>query len=233
MKYTHDHLQNFNRLSRDSLNASVFAVAARAAAIYFGNKQKKLPPVYFNIVFNKLADVNIEIPCSNYFIGMEGGQLIHNVLLFSKENTRFFSGVQRLTYDLALEADIVNLLVGPMARCKYVSIRDRTPLNQASFSRDSANLYGSAREIDQINDYLNCFSGNKAANLKAINDLFRKAWDFINQPAYWFAISELANYILGNDKDILECDEIINVLKTFIPSAKTNISHESLELLTA
>ena len=88
--------------------------AGHAAAIYFGNKQKGLPPVFFQIVIKSLnSDVQssecLGSPSDQYIAKVEGGRLIHTLPTSLDEATKDFSTVQRLAYEHAFEADMFNL----------------------------------------------------------------------------------------------------------------------------
>ncbi|HEY5140341.1 MAG TPA: hypothetical protein VIJ25_13655, partial [Methylococcales bacterium] len=63
-------------------------------------------------------------PSHQYIAKLEGGRLIRTLPTSLDEATKDFSTVQRLAYERAFEADMFNLLVGPLAEAKYVAMRD-------------------------------------------------------------------------------------------------------------
>jgi hypothetical protein len=120
--------------------------AGHAAAIHLGNKQKQLPPVYFQICFN---DLTVALPPQSrnftpkeHSAKIDGGRLIHTLPLSIQEEIRYFSEAEALAYQSAFEADIVNLLVGPLAEAKYVALSDDEPINPRLVNLNSLHNYG-------------------------------------------------------------------------------------------
>ncbi len=194
--------------------------AGHAAAIYLGNKQKHLPPVYFQIFITELngAFQSAGCLCQSYdtcnhcITKIEGGRLIHTLPSSIEEAVSDFSSSQKQAYQCAFEADIINLLVGPLAEANYVAIRDDEPINPRLVNLHALHYYGGSSDLETINDYLDCLMIDNAQREKKLAELFLAAFNFINDRSNWLAIMALADYILADSKNIIECEEIIAVL---------------------
>jgi hypothetical protein len=194
--------------------------AGHAAAIYLGNKQKQLPPVYFKIFINQLnsdfksalCSCVADYSCTKCFTKIEGGRLIHTLPSSFEAAIFDFPEIQKQAYKLAFEADIINLLVGPLAEANYVALRDDEPINAHLVNLNALHYYGGAADLETINAYLNCLSTDKASRENKLSELFLAAFEFIKNKSNWFAIMALAEYILAGSKSMLDCEEIIAVL---------------------
>jgi len=190
--------------------------AGHAAAIYLGNKQKQLPPVYFQIFIKELNHdfQSTESSCKSNDSNtkIEGGRLIHTLPSSIDEAVCDFSSAQKQAYQLAFEADIINLLVGPLAEANYVAMRDDEPINPRLVNLNALHNYGGSSDLETINEYLDCLIANRAQRGKKLSELFLAAFNFINDRSNWYAIMALADYILTDCKNIIECEEIITVL---------------------
>lgn len=194
--------------------------AGHAAAIYLGNKQKQLPPVFFQIFIKELNSnfqptgclCKSNDSCNNCITKIEGGRLIHTLPSSVDEAISNFSSAQKLAYQRAFEADIINLLVGPIAEANYVAMRDDEPINPRLLTLNALNHYGGSSDLETINEYLDCLIADRAQREKKLSELFLAAFNFINDRSNWHAIMALADYILEDTKNIIECEEIIAVL---------------------
>ena len=133
-----------------------------------------------------------------------------------------FSSTQKQAYKSAFEADIVNLLVGPLAEANYVARRDDEPINPRLVNLDALHYYGGSSDLETINEYLDCLNPNKTLREKKLAELFLAAFNFINDGSNWHAITALADYILADCKNIIECEEIIAVLDAHCFLARKN-----------
>ncbi|MEY3289646.1 MAG: hypothetical protein RLZZ419_1888 [Pseudomonadota bacterium] len=203
---------NTNELSRKA----AIHEAGHATAIYLGNKQKQLPPIFFQIFINRLNDdspTNKSYDsCHDGVTKIDGGRLIHTLPLSFGEAVSNFSSLQKQTYQHAFEADIINLLVGPLAEANYIALRDDEPINQYLVNLDALHNYGGSSDLETINDYLDCFIADKVHREKKLSELFLAAFHFINNRSNWHAIVALADHILADSKNIIACEEIIAVL---------------------
>lgn len=184
--------------------------AGHAAAIYFGNKQKQLPPVFFQIIINDCLYNAYDKNCQPK---VEGGRLIHTLPSSFEEISRSFSLDQKQIYQQAFEADIINLLVGPIAEANYVAQRDNELISPRLVPLNALHNYGGASDLEIIHDYLQCFITDRKEQEEKITKLFLEAFDFINDWTHWNAITALANTILIHDKDIIDYEEVVSVLE--------------------
>jgi hypothetical protein len=107
--------------------------AAYVTAIHFGNQQKQLPPVHFQVAIkpqvqdkqptNRLTGM-IEGIFSKCAVKTEGGRLIQFLPMRFSEAVQNLSWYQQAEYRCAFEADVTNLLAGPLAEAKYIALRD-------------------------------------------------------------------------------------------------------------
>jgi hypothetical protein len=205
-------LNGFNTVKQIELSErTAIHEAGHAVAIYFGNKQKQLPPVFFQIIIND-SSYQADTNCPTK---IEGGRLIHTLSAYSD-----LSSVQQCTYQQAFEADIINLLVGSLAEAHYVAHRDNELINRQLVPLSALHNYGGSSELEIIDEYLQCFVADKRQQEKKITELFWVAFDFINDKSHWSAITTLADYILKNNNSIIDYDEVATVLDTHFPSAK-------------
>lgn len=192
--------------------------AGHAAAIYIGNKEKQLPPIYFQIFIKKFREDHLEDDCycpsqARYFASIEGGRLIHTLPSSIDEATRFFSEHDRKAYQVAFEADITNLLVGPLAEAKYVSLRDNELMNPRLINLHALHFYGGSIDLKSAYEYLDCLTLDATQKEKKIAELFAAAYRFVNHPANWSAITAVADYVLRAGKSIIDCEEMVAVIE--------------------
>lgn len=189
--------------------------AGHAAAIYINNKEKQLPPIFFQIFIKepncdfKPTGRHFETQC---YAVVEGGRLIHTLPSSIHEATRHFSTSEKHAYQCAFEADIMNLLVGPLAEAKYVAIRDNELMTPRLIDLNALHYYGGSNDLKIAHEYLDCLLADPMQKEKKIAELFMAAYRFINDKSYWSAITVLADYILNAGKQIIDCEEIIGIL---------------------
>ncbi len=181
--------------------------AGHAVAIYFGNKQKQLPQVYFQIIVND-GSCNDDIHPTK----IEGGRLIHTLPTSSEKIIGELSFAQRNIYQQAVEADIINLLAGALAEAHYVAHRDNELISPRLVTLNALHNYGGSSDLEIVDEYLQCFFTDKKQQEKKISELFWIAFDFINDGSHWSAINTLAEHILTNDKCIIGYEEVAAVL---------------------
>lgn len=194
--------------------------AGHAAAIYLGNKQKQLPPVFFQIVIkNEMQtgrwlcqtdnDADHPMTC---FAKVEGGRLIHTLPSSLAEATVGFSDGERQAYQTAFEADIVNFLAGPLAEAKYIALCDDEIFNPRLVTLDALHFYGGSADVALAREYLDSLIAEQQEKERKIAELFMTAYQFISQRSNWRAITALADYILSAGKNVIDCEEIVAVL---------------------
>jgi len=192
--------------------------AGLAAAIYFNNQQKALPPVFFQILITPLAT---DFQSSQYgrksnhdhVVKVDGGRLIPILPSSIEEATSGFFSAQAQAYERAFEADMVNRLVGPLAEAKYIALRDGELMNSHLINVNALNFYGGTSDLEQVNEYLECFPLNQELKEQKITDLFLAAFNFVNIKSNWQAITALADYIVAEHKNVFAYEDIIRILE--------------------
>lgn len=182
--------------------------AGHAAAIHFGNKQKQLPPVFFRIIIGNC----LYNSCDNCATKVDGGRLIHTLPSSIEEAVHSFSAIQKHAYQQAFEADIINLLVGSLAEANYIAERDNELINPRLVPLNALHNYGGSSDLEIVDEYLDCFIADKQQQEKIVTELFWSAFDFIKEWSHWYAITALADYILSNNKNIINYEEVVTVL---------------------
>jgi len=224
-----NHIFNKNLIHQEMTKKIAIHEAGHAAAIYLGNKQKDLPPVFFQIFITPLnsdfqSSASLNEPDTNYIARIDGGRLIHSLPISIEEATNCFSSAQKLAYENACEADITNMLIGPLAEAKYIALRDGEVLNPRLVNINALHYYGGASDLESVNTYLECIYSDAALREKKITELFLAAFHFVDDRSNWLAIMALADYILAANKRIIECNEIIAVLEAsgYSPVSKSS-----------
>jgi hypothetical protein len=199
--------------------------AGHATAIHFNNGQQHLPPVFFQIIFEDLEEwpTNNLLTALNsqhdYIAKVKGGRLIQ-ALPIPLDNWNRQPSADNHTkgfyytddYRLALEADIVNLLIGPLAEAKYVALMDDEPFQSQLLSVQSLKYYGGEDDLAIVNDYLQSYSADKQTQERSLNQFLMQAFNFVNDKTNWKAITQLANYILDSHKNRISSEEVAIVL---------------------
>ncbi len=116
-------------------------------------------------------------------------------------------------YMVAFEADIINLLIGPLAEAKYIYTTDGEPFNHQLVNLNALKNYGGSSDLALANEYLQSFSTCKQQQDEKLDELFILAFNFINDQENWGAITRLANYILNNNKNIISYEEVVSLLE--------------------
>jgi hypothetical protein len=213
-----NHAETISINYQDLVKQTAFHEAGHAAAIYLYNKSNSLPPVFFQITIkelcnNKLFAENTSASNPKQFIAkIEGGRLIQSLPGSLIQGGSYFSETEQQAYQAAYEADIVNLLVGPLSEAKYTALRDNENFNPLLINVNALKFYGGTSDLDSVDDYLNHFLDNNQERKKKLAELFKKAFIFINDQATWKAIASLASYILNNQNETISCEEAFTVL---------------------
>ncbi|MFA6164200.1 MAG: hypothetical protein WC685_12315 [Methylobacter sp.] len=202
-----------------------FHEAGHATAIYLNNKSRNLPPVFFQIMFKDLNSESEEdlmayqATHDNCIARVEGGRLIESLppsidALVHKTTDHNDAMVHLIKdYMIAFEADIINLLIGPLAEAKHVAETDDELFNHQLVNLKALKNYGGSSDLAVANEYLQSFSACKQLQEEKLDELFAVAYDFINDQENWAAISRLANYILDSNKNIISCEEAVLLLE--------------------
>jgi len=188
-------------LDQDMIKQIVFHEAGHAAAIHLYNKQKQLPPVYFQITIKK-SDHSLTNPFArrtvtrDHFVAMvEGGCLIHSLPVALIESANYFSLNEQDSYRTAFEADMINLLVGPLAEAKHVALRDNESFGKNLINVNALHNYGGTSDLEKVYEYLENFISENSLHEEKIAELFDQAFQFIDSPGHWQAIERLAGTV--------------------------------------
>ena len=215
-------------LSQDSVikhkRCAAFHEAGHAAGIHLNNKANHLPSVFFNInfkAFHHVADEDVmayQLSHNDCIARVQGGRLIEALpssvdkLMLELSNHHNATAKWVKNYRKAFEADIINLLVGPLAEAKHVADIDDELFNHRLINLKSLENYGGESDLALVNEYAQSFSSNKQQQDEKLDELFSVAFDFVNNRANWKAITRLAAYITDSSKNIICCEEIVSIL---------------------
>jgi len=203
-----------------------FHEAGHAAAIYLNNKARNLPPIFFQIIFkevNSTTDYDglaYQAIHDDGVARVEGGRLIQSLpytvdgLAHKLIDQNEAMAPLVMDYIIAFEADIINLLIGPLAEAKYVHNRDDERFNHQLVNLKSLKNYGGGSDLALALEYVDSFSASKLQRDEKLDELFTVACDFVCDSSNWKAITKLANYILESDKNIISCEEVVSLLQS-------------------
>lgn len=186
---------------------TAFHEAGHAAAIHILNRQKKLPPVFF--------EIQVKRPTKNsddFLAKVIDGNLIHNLPIAIIESMSSLTKIEQHSCQRALEADVVNLLVGPLTEAKYVATRDGEVFNHNLVDLNALRHYGGHSDLEKASHYLEHFVSSRAEQNQMLMELLKQAYRFIDNFRHWECIVNLAHFILESRQEIISCDEAINVL---------------------
>lgn len=201
-----------------------FHEAGHAAGIYLNIKARCLPPVFFKIIFkdmsgetdiDTMAHQSVNDEC---IARVEGGRLIELIIPSIDSLMRGLTECNDTTgqlvddYMIAMETDIINLLIGPLAEAKFVAETDDEQFNYKLVNLKALINYGGSSDLALVNEYLQSFSTDMQKRDKKLEELFIAAYNFINNDANWLAITKLADYILSSSKSITCCEEVVSIL---------------------
>lgn len=186
---------------------TAFHEAGHAAAIHLGNRQKQLPPVFFEIQLKRPS-----LDSRQFTAKVVDGNLIQNLPIAVLESFAAFSDEPyQHSCQRAYEADVVNLLVGPLAEAKYVAIRDDEVFNLGLMSFAALHNYGGYSDLEKAEGYLECFIASKTQREEKMQELLEQAFRFVENPCHWQCIFSLANFILDSQQEVISCDEAIGI----------------------
>ena len=203
---------------QDLIKQIAFHEAGHAAAIYLYNKQKQLPSVDFQITITKTDHSQANsfarrTVTHDHFVAMvEGGCLIQGLPITLIESANYFSLDEQDTYRTAFEADMINLLAGPLAEAKHVALRDNECFSKNLINANALHNYGGTSDLEKVCDYLENFISDASRHEEKMTELVNQAFQFIDSAVYWQAIKGLASYILDNMKNTISYEEAITVL---------------------
>jgi len=185
---------------------TAFHEAGHAAAIHIRNRQKQLPPVFFEIQIKRLESSERE-----FFAKVVDGNLIQNLPIAVIESFSAMTNYGQHSCQRAYEADVVNLLVGPLAEAKHVALGDGEIFNLDLVNLNALRHYGGHSDLERAQYYLEYFITSKTRRDKKLAELLKQAYQFIDNPRHWTCISSLAQFILDSRQEVISCDEAISI----------------------
>lgn len=201
-----------------------FHEAGHAAGIHLNNQAKYLPSLSFKIIFKEMSCV-IEADTKTHQMHhndcsarVEGGRLVELLPSFicgpMRELTEHKDPVAQFekSHRVNFEADIINLLIGPLAEAKYVAHTDDELFNHKLVNFKALKNYGGSSDISLTNEYLRYLSADEQRRDEILNELFLEAFNFVNDDENWAAITKLAHYILNSHKSVIYHEEIVLML---------------------
>ena len=211
MKRTNQLLHNSPGSAEELLQHIVYHEAGHVVAIYLRNHQQKLPPVFFQIMINRQQQKH-----HSHFAQVLGGRLIDNLPVAEIENNQLGSLEEQQSLQKAYEADVINLLIGPLAEAKYVALRDDEIFNLHLINIVALKNYGGHSDIEQASRYLEYFIPSAAERELKISALYTKAFRFIEEPNNWKCIQLFASYLLQSEQTIISCEQASDILEHFL-----------------
>ena len=202
---------------------TAFHVAGNATAIQIGNQQRQLPPVFFEILVKKPKS-----PDDQFFAKVVDGNLIQNLPIAVVESFSIMSDNGQHSCQRAYEADVINLLVGPLAEAKYVALRDNEVFNLNMINAATLHYYGGFTDLRIVETYLDSFIAAKDNRTTKMRELLKEAFLFIDNHKNWQCILNLANHIINSGMETISCDEAINVLDNCIASLSNKLISKSV-----
>ena len=206
------HIVQCSPNSLSELNKHIaFHESGHVAAIYLRNHQQKLPPVFFQITINNEEQNN-----HPFFARVEGGRLIENLPVAAIENNLFATEIEKQELKQAYEADVINLLAGPLAEARFVALRDDEIFNPHLVNIVALKNYGGHSDLEQANRYLEYFISDVEERKLKIKSLFEQAFKFIEKPKNWKCIEHFASYLLESGHSNISCEEASAALERFL-----------------
>ncbi|WP_031434151.1 hypothetical protein [Methylomarinum vadi] len=202
--HRHYYAETHRPLSHQELDKqTAFHEAGHAAAIYLLNKQKQLPPVYFEIQINKPNTAK-----QHFSAKVIDGLLLNDLPSSILED---LSHPDLHSYQCAYEADVINLLVGPLAEAKYVSIRDDEIFKLNLINPKALHNYGGYSDVERAYDHLKAFISNSTQQEQKMTELLKEAYRFVDNRENWKCILNLAQYILDCGQTKITCEDVSSV----------------------
>lgn len=211
---------------QDLIYRIAYHEAGHAAGIHLHNKQKQLPSVFFRIILkNAVAGMPSAAKARfgralPFIAEIEGGRLTETMPIDVLESSGYFSLTAADAYRTALEADIINLLIGAAAEAKHVALRETGRFDRCAVSLASLPCYGGASDLAEAYEYLESSMASRQLREEKIAELFNRALDFITEPVHWRAIEHLAGYLLLRKENSVSCEKAIAVLEEASPDEK-------------
>lgn len=116
---------------------------------------------------------------------VEGGHLIQSLPVALIESMRYFSADEQDVYQTAFKADMINLLIGPLAEARHVALRDDERFNARLVNINALHYYGGTSDLEKVYEYLDIFIADRSRHEEKLAELFDQAFQFIHSPVHW------------------------------------------------
>jgi len=213
-----------HRKVQNNKQSIAFHEAGHAIAICLNNQVRQQPPIFFQIVLKKNHQQSgfnrSSIDSEQSVARVEGGRLIQSLIYNMDDLTHKLISLDESIaplireYQVAFEADIVNLLIGPLAEAKHAYMRDNEQFNYQLIDLKALKNYGGDADLALVSEYMTCYSKDQLRQDEKLNELFIEAGNFISDSNNWLAIIKLADFIIHSDKEIISCEEVLSLLST-------------------
>ena len=198
--------------------------SGHATAIYLYNKQKQLPPIYFQITLKNNPPRSKEIsPGYHNLVNVEGGCLIQNLAASFIDYENYMSADEKAAYFTALEADTVNLLAGIVAEAHYVGSATQKITHAHLLNLQELDNYSSHADLKKITEYLSCIAKNPHQQKQKLAQLLSHSFEFIAQPKIWKAVKAVARFILTCKRKSISCEEVFAVIDASVVENKSSL----------
>ena len=216
------HINNAGAYTVETRKRCVaFHEAGHAAAIFLNNRKREIPPHLFSLRFNiagATANTDFKTAYEDYIACIEGGRLLQALpsTLEGMQHPPMETGHDwiQTADDLlnAFEADVINLLAGPLSEAKYIAETDGEIFTHRLVDPPALLNYGGVFDLALVDDYLQSFSTALDKRAQKLSQLHQVAFNFINDYHNWRAVSKLARYILATSKDTICYEEVAAIV---------------------
>lgn len=218
MMRRNQHINNASAYTTETRRCCVaFHEAGHAGAIYLVNRAREIPPQAFSLTFN-IVEAGNPSSYQDYIARIDDGRLLHALPAalsdwrhLPRETGHDWIQTQDDLLN-AFEADIINLLAGPLAEAKFIAEIDGEIFLRRLVDPPALENYGGSFDLELIDAYLRCYSDAAWERERKLNQLHEMAFEFINDYYNWRAVSKLANYILGANMNTLCHEEVAAIL---------------------
>ncbi|MDT8407399.1 MAG: hypothetical protein RQ715_09125 [Methylococcales bacterium] len=204
----------------DLVKRTVFHEAGHAVAIILGNRSKDLPPVFFQIHLGCFAKKTEQATMARSghknLATVQGGHLLDNLPVTVLECSGYYSPQEKNAYQAAVEADVFNLLVGPLAEARYIAERDGEV-----FCHDLLPLtilarhYGGEIDINQCMAYLDGLIADPGLKTQKLQEIYRQACEFVKNSWNWRIIEHLVKHLLEAQPESIDCEHLLLLIEQY------------------
>ncbi len=216
--------------SYEMIKRTVFHEAGHAVALCLGNQKKSLPPVFFQINFGcfekKPAPVTMARSGQPNLATVTGGHLLDNLPVTILECSGYYSCQEKNSYQIACEADVFNLLVGPVSEAKYVAENDGEVFCPDLFPLEIlASNYGGTVDLEYCHHFLEGLIVDPNIRMRKLKSIYREACAFVDDPDHWYVIRHLAFKLLDEQPAKADCEQLLNQIHEIVHQKTSRTRH--------